>query len=65
MTTQSFIDRVKFEIETHEHEAWQIRESASGGLYCAACGSPIHDAEAQKPGKAPLDTTGDQGSQQT
>jgi len=23
----------------HQHEAWQIRESAKGGFYCAACGA--------------------------
>jgi hypothetical protein len=25
----------------HDHEAWQIRESAKGGRYCAACGQDI------------------------
>lgn len=63
MTAQSFIDRVRHEIATHEHEGWQLRESASGGLYCAACGRPVDDVEAEKFGKAPLDNTRDQGSQ--
>ena len=25
----------------HHHEAWQIRESAKGGTYCAACGGTV------------------------
>lgn len=57
MTTQSFIDRVKFERENHEHEPWQLRESARSGWYCAACGSSVDDAQAQKLGKAPLANT--------
>ena len=32
----------------HEHEAWQIRESATGGMYCAACGQDVPtESEAQ------------------
>lgn len=30
----------------HQHEKWMIRESASGGHYCAACGDRT-DAEGQ------------------
>ncbi len=25
----------------HHHEAWQVRESAKGGTYCAACGATV------------------------
>lgn len=28
-------------LTSHEHEAWQIRESAKGGNYCAACGESV------------------------
>lgn len=28
---------------THQHEKWQIRESASGGFYCAACGEHTNE----------------------
>ncbi len=59
MTTQSFIDRVKYEREHHEHEPSQLRESASGGWYCAACGCSVDDAQAPKLGKAPLGNTPD------
>ncbi len=57
MTTQPFIDRVKYERENHEHEPWQLRGSARGEWYCAACGCPVDDAQAQKLGKAPGNTT--------
>lgn len=59
MTTQSFIDRVKFERENHEHEPWQLRESRRG-WYCAACGSDVSNVEAQKLGKPLPDDTTDQ-----
>ncbi|QIG58656.1 hypothetical protein SEA_DEJAVU_112 [Microbacterium Phage DejaVu] len=25
----------------HQHESWQIQESAKGGHYCAACGVDV------------------------
>lgn len=25
----------------HQHEAWQIQESAAGGRFCVACGEPV------------------------
>lgn len=28
---------------SHVHESWQIRVSAQGGLYCAACGQDVSD----------------------
>lgn len=29
--------------DDHEHEQWQLQESASGGMYCAACGAHIDE----------------------
>lgn len=57
MVTQESVDRVRCEIETHEHEGWQIQESAQGGWYCAACGRPVDNVETQKLGKPPLGQT--------
>lgn len=54
MTTQAFINRVRRDIETHQHEGWQLQVSAQGGWYCAACGRPVDDVEAQRLGKPPL-----------
>lgn len=54
MVTQESVDRVRREIETHEHEGWQLQESAQGGWYCAACGQPVTNDDAQKLGKPPL-----------
>lgn len=34
----------------HQHEAWQIRDSASGGRYCAACGRHISDEYGRRVG---------------
>lgn len=28
-------------LTAHQHEAWQIRDSAQGGRYCAACGQGV------------------------
>lgn len=28
----------------HEHEAWMLEESATGGTYCRACGQPVDEA---------------------
>jgi hypothetical protein len=25
----------------HQHEKWQLQESAKGGMYCAACGEDV------------------------
>jgi len=25
----------------HQHERWQLRPSAKGGVYCAACGDHV------------------------
>ncbi|MEN4464334.1 hypothetical protein LT337_32810 (plasmid) [Mycolicibacterium fortuitum] len=57
MVTQESVDRVRCEIETHEHEGWQLQESAQGGWYCAACGRPVDNVETQKLGKPPLGQT--------
>lgn len=54
MATREFIDRVLRERETHQHEGWQLQESAKSGWYCAACGQSVDDVEAQKLGKPPL-----------
>jgi hypothetical protein len=27
--------------QTHQHEAWQLAPSASGGTYCRACGAAV------------------------
>ncbi|MCV7286043.1 hypothetical protein H7J87_11945 [Mycolicibacterium wolinskyi] len=54
MAMQKGTDRARREIETHEHEAWQLQESAQGGWYCAACGRPVDDAEAHKLAGSPL-----------
>lgn len=29
--------------DRHQHEQWQIRESATGGTYCAACGGQVEE----------------------
>lgn len=26
----------------HQHERWQLQESAKGGMYCAACGEDVN-----------------------
>lgn len=57
MVTQESVDRVRRAIETHEHEGWQLQESAQGGWYCAACGRPVTNDDAQKLGKPPLGPT--------
>jgi hypothetical protein len=56
VATQAFIDRVRCETETHAHDGWQLQESAKGGWYCAACGCPVGNVNAQKLGKPPLDS---------
>jgi hypothetical protein len=28
-------------MSTHQHERWQLRPSAKGGVYCAACGDHV------------------------
>lgn len=43
----------------HQHEGWQLQESAQGGWYCAACGLPVDDVEAQGLGKPPLGQVGE------
>lgn len=50
-------DRVRRERMTHDHEGWQLQESAKGGWFCAACGQPVNDTEAQKLGKPPVGST--------
>lgn len=32
-------------MSTHQHEAWQLQESAQGGMYCAACGETVSTAQ--------------------
>lgn len=39
-TTHMIEQRVGRKVR-HQHEAWQIRESDSGGYYCAACGEDV------------------------
>lgn len=37
----------------HEHEDWQLQESAKGGQYCAACGEPVKQ-DARRDGGVPV-----------
>lgn len=32
----------------HQHEKWQLQESAKGGMYCAACGEEVPDGGDQE-----------------
>ena len=38
----------------HEHEDWQLQESAKGGWYCAACGEPVERGPRRDAGASPM-----------
>lgn len=44
-THPSSLTRAAQAIANHQHEAWQLQESAKGGMYCAACGQDVITAD--------------------